>query len=353
MLFSQQHKSFRFVLTLCLFFGLLLCHFTSCSIPEASEPVTKTGFYLDTVISVTLYPCDTLSREDAMQAIDECFQQASHYESLFSNTIKTSDISKINASLNENVEVNPDTLALLKTGLYYCELSEGAFDITIGKLSELWDFKNNDGSLPDETAITEALSTVDYRNLSLPAETDTGTLSKVTLQGSGKLDLGGIAKGYIADKMKEELQKKGITEGVINLGGNVLTLGPKANGECYTIGLQKPFSDSGEVIAALSVSDASVVTSGIYQRYFEKDGQIYHHLLDTKTGQPIRNGLSAVTIVCPHSVDGDALSTYVFTLGLEKGVSFVEAQEGIEAVFITEDNRLTCTDGLNGSITIY
>ena len=154
------------------------------------------------------------------------------------------------------------------------------------------------------------------------------------------IDLGGIAKGYIADQMKDFLNKKGISEGLINLGGNVLTVGPKHDGSSYHIGLQKPFGEAGEVITDLSVSDASVVTSGTYQRYFEKDGVLYHHILDTKTGRPIDNGLSAVTIVCPSSVDGDALSTYVFTLGLEEGLRYVESLPDIDAIFITDDLQI-------------
>ena len=208
----------------------------------------------------------------------------------------------------------------------------------------MWDFDNNTGNIPNDSDIQAALKTVDYKKIQIDGNT-------VTYTGNGILDLGGIAKGYIADKMKEYLNREGIYEGLINLGGNVLCVGPNdSDDDDYTIGLQKPFSDDGSVIASVKVSDQSVVTSGTYQRYFEKDGEIYHHILDLTTGYPIDNHLSSVTIITDSSVDADALSTTVFTMGEDAGKQFVESLDQVEAIFITDDNKVSYTSGIGTSI---
>jgi thiamine biosynthesis lipoprotein len=300
--------------------------------------VTEQGFYLDTVISITLYS------NDAEEQIHSCFDLAEKYENYFSNTISDSDISKINESNGTPVEVHDETIELLNSGIYYSELSGGSFDITVGALSNLWDFDNNTGNIPNDSDIQAALKTVDYKKIQIDGNT-------VTYTGNGILDLGGIAKGYIADKMKEYLNREGIYEGLINLGGNVLCVGPKDSDDgYYTIGLQKPFSDDGSVIASVKVSDQSVVTSGTYQRYFEKDGEIYHHILDLTTGYPIDNHLSSVTIITDSSVDADALSTTVFTMGEDAGKQFVESLDQVEAIFITDNNKVSYTSGIGTSI---
>ena len=162
-----------------------------------------------------------------------------------------------------------------------------------------------------------------------------------------KIDLGGIAKGFIADEMRSFLNKKGITSGVICLGGNVLTLGKKADHSSYTIGIQKPFSETGTSLGTLNVSDASVVSSGIYERYYRVNGKLYHHILDTSTGYPVENHLYQVTIISDISMDGDALSTTCFSLGLKKGMQLVEQTDGVEAIFVSDDGTITCSSGIN------
>ena len=155
-----------------------------------------------------------------------------------------------------------------------------------------------------------------------------------------QIDLGGIAKGYIADRLKEYLESQGIEHALIDLGGNMLTLGGRYDGSDFRIGLQEPFADTGTVMAAVTVNDQSVVTSGDYERYFEKDGVIYHHILDPDTGYPIQNDLDQVTIISDESVDGDALSTTCFALGLEDGLELIQSLDGIEAVFVTKDGEI-------------
>ena len=160
------------------------------------------------------------------------------------------------------------------------------------------------------------------------------------------LDLGGIAKGYIADKIREYLLSQGITEGVINLGGNVVCLDKKNGKNEYNIGIQKPFDESGQPLCSVSVYNKSIVTSGDYQRYFEYNGIKYHHILDVNTGYPVNNELDSVTIICNSSTAGDALSTIAFTYGLEKGKSFIESLSDTEAIFVTKDGKTITTPNI-------
>ncbi len=313
---------------------------TACSKASDTEAISKNGFFLDTYVNITLYGSD---KEDYL---DECMNMLSTYESYFSNTISDSDISRINASPYQGIEVHDETAELISLGLNYSESSGGIFDITVGKLSSLWDFHAENPTLPSEDKIKEAISTIDYTCVSVDGNI-------VTLNSDqAMIDLGGIAKGYIADKLKEYLINEGIHEGLINLGGNVLSVGPKTkqDSSSYKIGLQKPFSEDGDVIAAVTITDESVVTSGIYQRYFEANGKIYHHLLNTSTGYPENNGLNSVTIISDQSVDGDALSTIVYLMGKDEGLKYVEATDGIEAIFIDSENEITYSSGIGSKI---
>lgn len=316
---------------------------SGCS--KKNEPLTKSGFYFNTVISVTVY--ENASERD----LDECFQLAEQYENYFSNTLPDSDVSKINDAAGTPVTVHDETIELLETCISYGKLSNGRFDITIGKLSDLWDistkalFEETDASMiPSDTDIAAALATVDYHNIRIDG-------NEVTLlDANARIDLGGIAKGYIADRMKDLLNERGITNGFINLGGNVLALGGKPDGGTYTIGIQKPFAEDNSAIASVEVTDQTVVSSGIYERNFTVDGTLYHHILDVTTGYPYDNGLAGVTIITKDSVDGDALSTVCFSLGLKDGMALIEELEDTEAIFITTDNEIYTSSGMGSTI---
>ena len=332
--------SYKLTCSLLAFF-LFFCSFSSVGCGRSKEPVSKSDFYFNTVITITLYG------EENASYIDDCFKLASHYENLFSNTIADSDISKINNANGTPVTVDDDTIELLQKGIYYGDLSQGQFDITIGKLSSLWDFPNNSGTVPSESDIEATLSTIDYHAIDIDG-------NEVSLSNpDAMIDLGGIAKGYIADKMKDYLNEKDITSGMINLGGNVLTLGDKPDGSNYNIGIQKPFSDDGTAIASVEVSDETVVSSGVYERYFYVGDNFYHHILNPKTGYPYDNNLLGVTIICPKSVDGDGLSTTCFALGLEDGMKLIESLDDTEAVFITDDYELHTTSGIGSDIPFH
>ena len=294
------------------------------------EPVSKTGFLFDTVVTITLYGSD----RDQEELLEECFRKGEAYEQLFSRTIETSEISRITQAKGEPVTVSDDTRELIEKGLYYSELSGGAFDITIAPVSSLWDFKSADPSVPDADAISRAVQAVDYHTVHIDG-------NQVWLENpDAALDLGGIAKGFIADRLKEFLVSNGVSSGIINLGGNVLTIGQKPDGSDYVIGIQYPFKEQNEVIDTVQIADSSMVSSGVYERYFYEGDTLYHHILDPKTGYPYENSLLGVTILSSDSVDGDGLSTTCFALGLEKGTELIRSLDGIEAIFITDDYKL-------------
>lgn len=321
-----------------LYFLLFINFFFGC-VPPSSNPLTKTGFFFDTVITVTLYD----SNDESL--LEDCFSLAEKYESMFSATLPDSDISKINRAKGKPVEVREETITLLKKGLEYCKLSNGGFDITIGKLSSLWDFSDRqNASVPEPEAIAQAVSSIDYKKILIDG-------NNVQLKSpDAAIDLGGIAKGYIADQMKAFLNKNGVSSGTINLGGNVLCIGPKPDGSNYRIGIQKPFAAQGEAGAIVEVQSETVVSSGIYERYFKLDDAIYHHILNPATGAPYENDLLGVTIICKNSVDGDGLSTVCFSLGLEGGMELIENTNGAEAIFITKDNQFHCSSGIGDTV---
>ena len=314
--------------SLFLLFAYIVSSCAGCSSPLESESLKMTGTYFDTVVQVEAWGADR-------EILDRCEELCAYYENLLSPSIEESEIYKINQSHGLPVTVSDETAGLLRLGIHYGELSGGKFDITIASASELWDFTgNSSGTVPDPSALEEAVSHIDYRCIKIEGNTVTLT------DPEAKIDLGGIAKGYIADQLKEYLTSAGVRHALINLGGNVLTLGGRYDGSDFRIGIQKPFSEDGTVLGTVSVSDSSVVSSGDYERYFRKNGAIYHHILEPDTGYPVQNDLDQVTIISDRSVDGDALSTACYVLGLEDGMELVRSMEGIEAVFVTKDGEL-------------
>ena len=293
------------------------------------KPISYTGIALDTVVSIQILDS---SNEELMQG---CVDICKKYENMLSRTIETSDVYKINHANGEAVEVSPETIYVMKKALYYSELSHGAFDITVGTVTPLWDFKATTPILPDQDKLEEAASHVDYHSVIIGENTVQLT------NPNTKIDLGAIAKGYIADKIKEYLISEGVEHALINLGGNALAIGSKLDGSSFNIGIQTPFAPDAGPITAVPITDQSIVTSGTYQRYFEIDGQLYHHILDPANGQPTNNGLSSVTIVTDSSLAADALSTTCFVLGPEKGMELINQLDDVEAIFIDSNNQIT------------
>ena len=295
------------------------------------SPLTEQTFALDTIISVTFY------RERDRAAVQDALALCREYELVFSRTDSGSELYRLNDA--DCMEVSDDLRTVLETGLHYCEASGGKFDVTMGGVSALYDFSGASPHVPAPEALEDALSHVGFSHISIDGST-------VTIDDPDTvIDLGAIAKGYIADEMKALLRDRGVKHAIISLGGNVLTLGGKPDGSEFKVGIQYPEKYSSKLVTAVSVSNGSVVTSGIYERFFVEDGVTYHHILDPATGAPLHNGLLAVSIVGPSSIDCDALSTACFALGLTDGMALIEATDGYEAVFITEDQVLHPSSG--------
>ena len=299
-----------------------------------SQTLSRTFFAADTVCTITLY-----------DGSEEILDGAVDLVNTLANKLNCKDENSELYKLNKEKSVSSptaDLLDVIQKGKYYSSLENGIFDITVKPLSDLWDFKNQ--KIPSNTEILSATKRINYNNVKVLEQS-----GSITLKNNTEIDLGGIAKGYIADEVSDFLVNNKVKSAVINLGGNVTVIGKK-NGENYNVGIQKPFGEGNAAI--ISCSDTSVVTSGIYQRFFEKDGKFYHHLLNTKTGYPEQNGLNSVTIISKSATRSDALSTLCFLLGKEKATEFLKEFEGTEAVFIDKNNKLHLTSGLklNGNL---
>lgn len=304
-------------------------------------PLSQSSFLLDTFVTVTIYGSRHIFPQKNQDILQGSMDLCKSYEDLLSTTRDTSEIYKINHREpgTRSMTVSEDTARVIERGLEYGRMSGGAFDITVEPLSSLWDFKSNDPQIPDRAEIEKDLHMVDYRAIRVE---DCQVLFD---RDDTRIDLGAIAKGFIADRLKEYLEENGVTSAVINLGGNVLCLGERPDGEPFKIGLQKPFADHQEAVAALNIWDMSVVSSGVYERHFVKDGVNYHHILNPRTGFPYENGLVQVSIISKESVDGDGLSTTCFALGLDRGIELLDSLDDVYGIFMTEDGELHYSRG--------
>lgn len=327
----QHLKGERHMIKKMIVFLLLVCMLCGCQ--QQSDFISDKQFCLDTIVEITLY--DSKSRD----ILKQCFDLCDKYELVFSSTNEKSELYKINHSNNKLQEqtISDDLYEVINEGLKYCEMSDGQFDITIGSISSLWDFKSSNPEIPDQNEINANLQNVSYKNIQL-------SKNKITYSNENTMiDLGAIAKGYIADQIKNYLLDKGVHSALINLGGNILCIGNKLD-EKFMIGLTDPQA-TNQSILSLQIDDMSVVTSGTYQRYFEVDGQIYHHILNPKTGYSYDNGLTSVTIISQKSIQGDALSTVCFALGKEKGIELLNSIDHVSGCFIDDHNQISYSKG--------
>ena len=317
----------RFILMLTAV--VLLC--SGCSGEKELPRLSEVGFYLDTVITLTAY---TENGQILKDALEEC----GRYESVLSRTVEGSDVWRINHAEGRPVEVSDDTIAILKCAEKISQLSDGAFDVTIAPVSTLWDFRSENPKLPDSEVIARAAALVDYSQMKTEGNT-------VILPAGMMIDLGGIAKGYIADRIKEYLESRGVKHAILSFGGNIVAIGKKPDGSDWKVGIQDIDKPTGEHMLVSRNSGGSTVTSGIYERGFDLNGVRYHHLLSSETGWPVQNELASVTIFSQSSMEGDALSTTAFVLGTEEGLKLIESLDGTEAVFITRDRKVISSTG--------
>lgn len=309
---------------------------TACQ-SKASEPTKQSTvvFYFDTVVTITVYSDD----EEILVGLDE---ECLRYENMLSKTVEGSDVWNINHANGERVAVNEETRNLILTAMEFSRRSEGHFDITIEPCMALWDFTSEDrGTLPDASELAAAAEKVDWTKVDVNEE-------GVLIPKGMSIDLGAIAKGYISDRIADYFIEKGVESALLNVGGNVRTVGLKPDGKNWRIGIQDPEGVRDQsIVGVVDLHGNSVVTSGIYERGFTLGDVVYHHILDPNTGWSVQNELAGVSIVAEEACTADALSTTVFTMGLEEGTAFIENFDGVDAIFVTRDGDISWTSGLD------
>lgn len=323
---------------------MLIC-IVSLSACAASgyKPVKRSEFLLDTIVEITVYE----KNKTANDTLDELFGEIRSSEQKYSRHIADSEISKINNNPGKMVTVSEDTEDVIEKTLYFSSASDGLFDISIGPLVDLWDINGNNPHVPSPDEIASALKKIDYRRIAMDKENNT-----VSVADNGmSLDLGAIAKGSITDKLVSMLREKGTRSALLNLGGNLYLHGSKPDGSAWNVGIRNPFGLQGEYLGTVAVRDMSVVTSGIYERFFEENGKVYHHILNPKTGYPADNDLVSVSILSPSSTLADGFSTTVFLLGPDAGMALIEKTDNAEAILVTREKKIYLSSGIkNGEI---
>ncbi|MFH2114327.1 MAG: FAD:protein FMN transferase [Spirochaetota bacterium] len=326
-------------------FILLALAASASGAPKAETPLDRTEFVLGTVCSIRLL--DGASKK----ALDAAFKRLFEIEATMSINTPGTIVGSVNAAAgNRPVKVPKDVLDVTRRALYYTELTGSAFDPTIGPIVKLWNIGLDGERVPEPWEIEQALPLVDAKAVEIDERAGTIYLSRAGML----LDLGGIAKGYAADEVGRILSQHGVKAAVIDLGGNVKVVGRKPDGSKWRIGVQNPSDARGAYIGIASLGKgATVVTSGIYERYFiDTDGRSYHHIFDTRTGYPVEGELFSVTVISTTSMDADGLSTALFALGLKRGMSLAESQEDVEAIFIDSANRVYISSGASSLFTL-
>ncbi len=302
---------------------------------DTAEPVTKELFAMDTYITLTAYG------KNAETALEFAVQKIEELDEKLSIGNPDSEISRIN--MEGKKKVSPDTYNLIAEGQAIGEETDGAFNIAMEPLMELWGFTSGDYYVPDEEALKEGLTRIDASKIAMDEKS-----MEINLEKEGmKIDLGGIAKGYTSEKLMEIFREQGLESAMVNLGGNVQVLGKKTDGSLWRVAIQDP--DGGDdYLGVLETSDKAVITSGGYERCFERDGVIYHHILDPKTGYPVDNGYKSVTIVSADGSLADALSTALFVMGAEKAEAYWKKHsDSFDAIFLTTEGELAVTEGIS------
>lgn len=303
------------------------------------NPYSKTEFLMGTVVTVKIYD------EDKEDILNIAFDRIKDLADKITSEEHDSEVSLINQHAGkESVEVSAEVFQLIHDGKLHSDQSDGLFDISIGPLTMLWHIGFPDARKPIQSEIDAVLPLIDHDNIVLDEAKQTVFLTQADML----LDLGAIAKGYITDEAVTVLKEHDVTSAIVDLGGNVFVLGNHPSGEQWNVGIQDPDATRGTTVGTIKQSNHSIVTSGIYERYVEVDGEKYHHLLDPSNGYPFMNDIAGITIITKSSTDADALSTVGFAKGIKDGIKYIEEFTEAEAIFISHDNEVYTTKGLDG-----
>ena len=333
---KNNHKLSLTKYTVIIFLISFITFLTACKDTDINKISTDDKyssdiFAMDTYMSLTAYGSN--AEESVMQAVHE-IQRLDNMFSVGNNSSDVTILNNIGSS-----DVSDETKYLIETSIKISDLTNGCFDITIYPVMELWGFTDKNYKVPSESELNEILSHVDYNNIHISG-------NEIVLDNSARIDFGGIAKGYTSSRVIQLLREQGIEHAIINLGGNVQTLGTKPDGSQWRVAIQSPESDN-EYIGILNTSDKAVITSGGYERYFEDNGNTYHHIIDPETGYPSDSNLTSVTIICDDGTIADAFSTSLFIKGLEKAVEFYKSSDiDFDMILLDKDNNIYITENI-------
>ena len=335
-----------FVLILIVFVAVSIWRYNHSARREY-DSIERTRVLMDTLVRIEIFDKDT---EKAGDALELTFNEIERLTHVFSHYLPDSEVSKINRNGGKGtLAVSLDLCTLLQRAVHFSTVTNGAFDVTVGAVSQLWDFTSAEPKIPEQTKIEEKLERVDSGRIIMSHGYHVG------LSDSGMtLDLGGIAKGYVVDRALDVLQENGVASCLVDAGGDIGLLGSKPDGKPWRIGVQHP-RDMQKMVAVIDVDSGSVATSGDYERFFINNGRRYHHILDPKTGWPAQKCMSA-TVLTTRATDADILATGVFVLGPEKGMAFIEGLPEVEGLILfEEEGRIehVVSGGLHGKITFH
>ena len=322
-------RPYLFALKICGIFYLLILILTGCGqVPSVKE----TRILMDTFCEISCYED---SKDKSIAAIDAAFKEMERIEKVFSKFNKNSEVSNINRLAGlEKVAASEEVFKLTEKSVYYSRISDGAFDITVAPLMEIWGFVRRHKSIPDKETIENALEGVGYKNIEL----DPKKLSVKFLNKKTKIDFGGIAKGYAVDRAKDVLVSRGIKNGLVNLGGNIFALGSAPGNKAWKIGVEDP-RNKGKLLRSFELTNRAISTSGNYERFFEIGGKRYSHIINPLTGEPCQ-GIISVTVAADSAEQADGLSTAIFVMGEEKGLNLAKSIKGIKVLILKEDGKI-------------
>ncbi len=315
---------------LCAILMLLLFVSPLCAC-SAQKEVTDEMFSLDTIITFKITDDNTTLAKDT---IEKCKAEITRLESLLSATKKGSDIYNINSSNGKKVEVSDETAQLVRASLEISKSCDGAFDISVYPVMKLWGFDTKEYKVPTDSELKATLGYVNFENISVSDD------NYITIKDGMSIDLGGIAKGYIADRVYSVMKEQNIDKGLINLGGMVVLYNSDKNADSWEIGVEYP--DTGDVFAKFCTKTSFTVTSGAYQRYFEENSKRYHHIIDPDTGNPSDSDISSVTLITSDGTCGDALSTAFYVMGIDKTIEYVKTNsigESCSFIILNKDKN--------------